>query len=268
MNARRVEVKSAKHAYEDAVLTRSTTQQSVNALLERKHSWTDKDVADFTNLVRSDHGSRNAVTTTSEDLKQAELAVDKAFTALMQSILERYHEEQVWSDKIRSVSTWASIVALAANLIVFVGAIALVEPWKRRRLVQGLEERISGMMDQVQDELKTLSDRFASLETMPPVNARHDVAPAAAASGLESHAVEYITPSSNANVLQSPIEYLSQQASTSSPQSSLLLWLSAQLSQLQPASIERDLAAAAFVGAIGGALTVGIANLVWGMLRR
>lgn len=144
--------------------TLSSTQQSVNALLERKHSWTDNDVANFTKLVRSDHASRSAVTTTNEALKNSELAVDKAFTGLMQSILERYHEEQVWSDKIRSVSTWAQVAALVANLVVFVGAIAFIEPWKRRRLVQGLEERVSGMMGRVEGEIATLSERVEGLD--------------------------------------------------------------------------------------------------------
>lgn len=157
-------MREAKKAYEDAVATLSSTQQSVNALLERKHSWTDADVANFTKLVRSDHASRSAVATTNEALKDSELAVDKAFTGLMQSILERYHEEQVWSDKIRSVSTWAQVAALVANLIVFVGAIAFIEPWKRRRLVQGLEERVSGMMGRVEGEISSLSERIESLD--------------------------------------------------------------------------------------------------------
>ena len=140
----------AKDAYDQAVTARSISQRDLTSLLERKHTWTDADISNFTNLVRSDHNLNHAVTTAKDALKKAELEVDKAFTALLNSILHRYHEEQVWSDKIRSVSTYGSLIVLLINLIVFLGAIAIVEPWKRRRLVRGLEERVKGMVEDVE----------------------------------------------------------------------------------------------------------------------
>ncbi|WVO14486.1 hypothetical protein L204_102121 [Cryptococcus depauperatus] len=149
----RENVRAAKVAYDEAITARSDAQRDLNTLLERKHSWTDSDVSRFTTLVRSDHSASHAVATTSMSLKEAELAVDKAFSQLMQVILQRYHEEQVWSDKIRSVSTWANVAGLALNLIVFIGAILVVEPWKRKRLVEKLEERVSGMMERVDQRL-------------------------------------------------------------------------------------------------------------------
>lgn len=80
----------------------------------------------------------------------------------MQAILQRYHEEQVWSDKIRNVSTYANLLGLLLNLVVFVGAIAFVEPWKRRRLVERLEERMAGMMDRVEASIGVLGERVGS----------------------------------------------------------------------------------------------------------
>jgi len=300
LEQRRGEAKAAKHEYEHAVLTRTTSQQNVNNLLERKHSWTDADVAEFTKLVRSDHASRHAVTTTSQDLKAAELAVDKAFTSLMQAILERYHEEQVWSDKIRSVSTWANIVALAANLIVFMGAIAFIEPWKRRRLVQGLEERMTGMMNRVDEQIRELSANVASLEAplqatvaaasasgvaAPPV-AEPAVAPVAEAAPEgeveptspvtveevpEEHSADTETDTLPAEPSTpspaSPIEQLAASTSPQSPQSRALAWISTQLSHIAPASAERDLAAASLGGAAAGALAVGVLSLVAGSFR-
>ena len=54
----------------------------------------------------------------------------------------RYHEEQVWSDKVRYVSTYGSIVVLGVNVLVFALAIIVVEPWKRRRLAATFEQRV------------------------------------------------------------------------------------------------------------------------------
>ncbi|KAJ9112430.1 hypothetical protein QFC20_002218 [Naganishia adeliensis] len=163
----REEAAQAKDAYDQAVTSRSVSQRDLNSLLERKHNWTDADISRFTHLVRSDHTLNHAVTSSKEALKRAESEVDKAFTALLKSILERYHEEQVWSDKIRSVSTYGSLIVLLINLIVFLGAIAIVEPWKRRRLVRGLEERVKGMVDDVEhtvtDEFELVKSNMASV---------------------------------------------------------------------------------------------------------
>jgi len=51
----------------------------------------------------------------------------------MCTILARYHEEQVWSDKI-----WPSTYG---SLAVFVVAVVFVEPWKRISLAQTFGRR-------------------------------------------------------------------------------------------------------------------------------
>jgi sensitive to high expression protein 9 len=157
----RESARAAKVAYDEAVSHRATSQSSVNTLLERKHAWTDSDVSRFATLVRADHASNLAVTTSSAALSSAEAAADRAFSDLMQAILRRYHEEQVWSDKIRSVSTYANLVGLVVNLVVFLGAVVVVEPWKRRKLVERLEERTGGMMDRVEGEIAGLKEQIA-----------------------------------------------------------------------------------------------------------
>jgi len=152
--------RNAKTAYDKAVTNRSSAQREVNSLLERKHSWTDADVSAFTTLVRTDHASTLAVTTTSVSLKECELAVDKAFSDLTNAILQRYHEEQVWSDKIRSVATWANVAGFLFNFFIFVVAIAIVEPWKRKRLVERVEERMTSLIARLENQVEGLSHRL------------------------------------------------------------------------------------------------------------
>lgn len=254
--------------------TLSSTQSSVNSLLERKHSWSDSDVAKFTQLVRADHASRAAVTTTSEALKTAEINVDKSFTALMQAILERYHEEQVWSDKIRSVSTWAQIAALVANLVVFVGAIAFIEPWKRRRLVEGLEERVGGMMERVEGEIRVLSGSVGKLveerglergvkgvgEGLPEGYVPAELAEVAVVEGaggvsevVEDEVVDDPAATGDIGVVSAQLD-----TSASSHKAEALHWLNTQLDHIAPPSLERDLTAAAAAGALGSALVIGL----------
>lgn len=176
--------REAKLAYDEAVSTRTESQREVNSLLERKHAWSDSDVIKFTSLVRADHTSNSNVLTTKNALIKAEAEVETAFDALMKSILHRYHEEQVWSDKIRSVSTYGSLIVLVVNLVVFLGAIAVVEPWKRKRLVRGLEERVKGMMETVEGKVE--HEMVAVKEMLHGVN----VALAAMSTGDETRLSE------------------------------------------------------------------------------
>ena len=61
---------------------------------------------------------------------------------MSKSILSRYHEEQVWSDKIRRMSTWGTWGLMGMNVLLFLIFQILVEPWRRKRLVQGFEDKV------------------------------------------------------------------------------------------------------------------------------
>ena len=117
----------------------------MNDLLQRKSSWNDSDVSNFTSLVRSDHSFEQEEARTKAHVAETEDAVDREFSQLMRVILARYHEEQVWSDKIRSASTYGSMAVLGVNLAVFIMAIIVVEPWKRKRLAQTFEKKVEEM---------------------------------------------------------------------------------------------------------------------------
>jgi sensitive to high expression protein 9 len=52
-------------------------------------------------------------------------------------------------------------VGLVVNVVVFLGAVVVVEPWKRRKLVERLEERTGGMMDRVEGEIAGLKEQIA-----------------------------------------------------------------------------------------------------------
>ena len=145
----------AKAAYEEAVVRRSNSQREVNDLLQRKSSWTDGDVGRFTSLVRQDHLYEQEELQAKSAVNVSEDAVEREFSQLLRIILARYHEEQVWSDKIRSASTYGSLAALGLNMLVFILAIIVVEPWKRRRLAQTFETKIEEMSLENAERLET-----------------------------------------------------------------------------------------------------------------
>lgn len=145
INAARAAAREAKLAYERAVQQRGLSQREVNDLLQRKSTWTDEDVGRFTSLVRQDHLFEQEELRAKEAAMQTEEGVEREFSELMRVILNRYHEEQVWSDKIRSASTYGSLTVLGLNMLIFILAIVIVEPWKRRRLAATFERKLEEM---------------------------------------------------------------------------------------------------------------------------
>ena len=171
---------------------RSDSQREVNSLLERKSTWTDADVSRFTVLVRQDHALEQAEGRAKAGVARTEDGVEREFSALMRAILARYHEEQVWSDKIRSVATYGQLAVLGANVLVFVLAIVLVEPWKRRRLMQAFERRVlemeaanleavskgmdalRGRLEEQEETILARVSRAVPLEPAPPPSISQD----------------------------------------------------------------------------------------------
>ena len=132
----------------------------MNDLLQRKSHWTDEDVSRFTTLVREDHAREHDESRAKAAAAASEDAVEREFSELMRVILNRYHEEQVWSDKIRSASTYGQLAVLALNLAVFVLAIVFVEPWKRRRLAQTFERKVEEISAQTEAVFQDKTDKL------------------------------------------------------------------------------------------------------------
>lgn len=165
----RVASRNAKSAYSSAVLARSSSQQSLTALLQRQPTWSAADLTTFTQLLQHDHTLSSELATAKETVEQTDARLDTEFSELMAAILGRYHEEQIWSDKIRSVATYGSLAVLVVNVGVFIIAIVIVEPWKRRRLAETFEKKIAQMaLDTntvMENGIKTLSQQITLLST-------------------------------------------------------------------------------------------------------
>ncbi|CCG82312.1 Sensitive to high expression protein 9 homolog, mitochondrial [Taphrina deformans PYCC 5710] len=148
-------VREAKKAYEEAIRTRSESQREVNELLQRKSSWSSSDLERFTTLFRNDHSNSRNEEQSQQDLTNAEIEVDQARTTLGNMILARYHEEQIWSDKIRRASTWGTWGLMGFNIFLFVLVQLGLEPWKRKRLVGSFEEKVRHVVQEEREALQT-----------------------------------------------------------------------------------------------------------------
>ncbi|TQC37057.1 hypothetical protein EEB14_62270, partial [Rhodococcus sp. WS4] len=123
----------------------------------RKHNWGPADVERFTELYRNDHTNQQEEERAEQQLAEAELEVDSVQNKLTQLILTRYHEEQIWSDKIRQALTWGTWIIMGINVLLFTVATFLVEPWKRRRLVNAFDAQVQQKMDLFSAEMRALA---------------------------------------------------------------------------------------------------------------
>lgn len=99
----------------------------------------------------------------------AERKAEEATAKLSATILARYHEEQIWSDKIRRMSTWGTWGLMGVNVLLFLIFQIGVEPWRRKRLVKGFEEKVMEALER-EGPVGT-----RNLTTIPAVNVSQPV---------------------------------------------------------------------------------------------
>ncbi|KAH6856001.1 Mdm33 family-domain-containing protein [Chaetomium sp. MPI-CAGE-AT-0009] len=144
---------AARHNYKSLTSHRASTQREVTTLLARKDTWNPADLERFTTLYRLDHELETQVTHAASELTEAETDESRLGGELNAGILKRYHEEQIWSDRIRRQSTWGTWGLMGVNVVLFLVLQFVAEPWRRRRLVNGIAESERGVMDEVRREL-------------------------------------------------------------------------------------------------------------------
>ena len=167
--ASRKAARDAKVVYAEAVQKRSDSKREVKSLRKRKSTRTDTDVSRYTALVWQDHALEQEEARAKTAVAQTDDDTEREFDAFMRTIRARYHEEQVWSDNIRSMSTYVQLAVLAMYMLVFVLATALVQPWrKQRRLAQTFERKVEELeaanLDAVTRGIETLRSRIEEQE--------------------------------------------------------------------------------------------------------
>ena len=145
-------LKICKNEYENAIESRATTQKQLNELLQRKSSWAPQELKQFTDLYQADATNSANEKLLKEKLAQEEARETKLEDELYRAILTRYHEEQIWSDKIRRTSTWGTFLLMGMNIVLFLIFQLLLEPWKRRRLTRSFEDKVKTALEDYSKE--------------------------------------------------------------------------------------------------------------------
>lgn len=201
-------MQKAREDYTRAISQRSSSQREVNELLQRKHAWTPNDLERFTELYRSDHANEQAEAAAQENLLTVERRAEEAAARLSASILARYHEEQIWSDKIRRMSTWGTWGLMGVNVLLFLVFQIGVEPWRRKRLVKGFEDKVMEALEREGSTVSTLPTEVGMAQDATPaeVPGVQGVQEAAAPADTEDARIPAATdPLSDSAVEEAPL---------------------------------------------------------------
>ncbi|EFX05731.1 mitochondrion biogenesis protein [Grosmannia clavigera kw1407] len=182
----------ARREYQAVNERRAGTQREVTTLLARKDTWAPADLERFTGLYRHDHELEAAAGRAVERLQEAEATESRLSAAVTAGILKRYHEEQVWSDRIRRQSTWGTWGLMMVNVLLFIVLQFFAEPWRRSRLMRSIAEAESSVLDDVRHQLADVQNSLAGV--LHDIRQRSDTIPDAPSSASVSLPVDAAAP--------------------------------------------------------------------------
>ncbi|CAI4059126.1 hypothetical protein SKDZ_04G5930 [Saccharomyces kudriavzevii ZP591] len=162
LEATKKEHKLYKTQYANAIDERAQSQREVNELLQRQSAWSSSDLERFTQLYKNDALNAKQEQELKSKVKEIENREEQLNDDLYRAILTRYHEEQIWSDKIRRTSTWGTFILMGMNIFLFVVLQLLLEPWKRKRLVGSFEDKVKSALDDYSKEQNIKIDKVLS----------------------------------------------------------------------------------------------------------
>ncbi|KAJ3093850.1 sensitivity to high expression protein she9 [Physocladia obscura] len=152
---------AARAAYDSAIDARRRAQKELNSLLQRKDAWVDSDVLRFTDLYRKDLALETDEATSKQAYIQASGLYESSHAEYLNQVRERYIEEQLFSDKIRSASTWWTVGLISAHLAIFL-MVSLRDPYVKRR---DRIELVAVIKEMIQQETILLLDTIKSTES-------------------------------------------------------------------------------------------------------
>lgn len=107
--------RNARQVYIHAVVQRTASQRKTNDLLSRRQTWNDNDLAEYTRILHAEHSLAKTEEQSHQEFERAEAEEQRGIDELMHAVMKRYHEEHIWSDRVRSVSTYASFALAVVN---------------------------------------------------------------------------------------------------------------------------------------------------------
>ena len=144
LNTLQTSARTASAAYPLAVTAHAATLREINDHQIRTRIRTSADAETLAALYKAENAAQAHVNETQQRAKEAEDATAEAGVVYRELIQKARHEEQLWRDRIQYWSTWGTVVLVGSNLLLW----AVMEPWRRRRIVREIRGEIQSLREE------------------------------------------------------------------------------------------------------------------------
>ena len=149
-------VTQARGDLDQALKAWEDSQRQHTRLLQVRDSWTNEQAQEFAGLVQKEIEVRNNLEEAKQMLVKRETELSKSQLAYMDQLRRRYHEEQIWQDKWRVLSTFGTW-----GLIVLNSAVFLVSQYVNR---QRETQRLRDMQELLKQTLSTNTSTLQAIQ--------------------------------------------------------------------------------------------------------
>eukprot|EP00526_Cylindrotheca_closterium_P014299 CAMPEP_0113649508 /NCGR_PEP_ID=MMETSP0017_2-20120614/26304_1 /TAXON_ID=2856 /ORGANISM="Cylindrotheca closterium" /LENGTH=348 /DNA_ID=CAMNT_0000561881 /DNA_START=175 /DNA_END=1217 /DNA_ORIENTATION=+ /assembly_acc=CAM_ASM_000147 len=161
-DAKQRQVAEARSELSAALKAWEESQGQHTQLLQTRDKWTPDQAQEFASLVQAEVTVRNNLEAAKKNLTKQESQQASAQIEYMNDLRKRYHEEQIWQDKWRVLSTFGTWGLIVLNSIVFLGSQYMTRLRETRRL-----KDIQSMLEE------SLSKNSSTLEAMQEQQQQH-----------------------------------------------------------------------------------------------
>jgi hypothetical protein len=147
-------VVECRDAVEAAQKAHDDSHKRHASLLMRREQWDKADATSFVDVTASEVQSRQALYDTRDALRRAEDKAGQCQRDYMDAMRQRYHEEQMWQDKWRMISTYGTWSLIGLNTVIFLFSQFFYQ-WRE-------SQRLKAMGRLINENLLSLQETLAS----------------------------------------------------------------------------------------------------------
>lgn len=111
-------------------------QKEHMAILMRRENWTESDIQRFAQITSNEVRVKRELEESRKKLQRYEEEQGLKQVNYMDAIRVRYHEEQLWQDKWRVISTYGTWALIGLNSLIFVGGQLFQQVREEKRMIQ------------------------------------------------------------------------------------------------------------------------------------
>ena len=121
-DAASAKVVQARRHLDESLLSWERVNGQHMQLLQRRDRWTPEDAREFANLVEKEVHNRTTMELARTTLTTSENVLSQTQMEYMNAMRKRYHEEQIWQDQWRILSTFGTWSLIVLNSILFLSS--------------------------------------------------------------------------------------------------------------------------------------------------